>query len=39
VDAIVEAIVAEHDVDRATASNDVGETLARLRSLGLLVLP
>jgi hypothetical protein len=37
-DAIVEAIVSEHDVDRHAASKDVGETLARLRSIGLLVL-
>jgi hypothetical protein len=37
-DAIVEAIVSEHDVDRDAASKDVGETLARLRSIGLLVL-
>jgi hypothetical protein len=36
-DAIVEAIVSEHDVDRDAASKDVGETLARLRSIGLLV--
>jgi hypothetical protein len=36
-DAIVEAIVSEHDVDRDAASNDVGEMLSRLRSMGLLL--
>lgn len=37
-DAIAEAIVSEHDVDRKEASKDVVEMLARLRSMGLLVL-
>lgn len=37
-DAIVEAIVAEHDVDRNAASKDVDEMLARLQSMGLLRL-
>jgi len=37
-DAIVEAIMSEYDVDRDAASKDVGEMLARLQSMGLLVL-
>jgi hypothetical protein len=36
-DAIVEAIVSEHEVDRNAASKDVGEMLARLRFMGLLL--
>lgn len=37
-DAIVQAIVSEHDVDRNVASRDVADMLARFRSMGLVVL-
>jgi len=37
-DAIVEAIVTEHDVDRNAAAKDVGEMLERLQSMGLLLI-
>jgi len=37
-EAIVEAVVSRHDVERDVASKDVGETLERMRSLGLLAV-
>lgn len=36
-EAIVDAVVAGHEVDREVASKDVDEALERMRSLGLLV--
>jgi len=37
-DSIVEAIVAEHDVDRNAVLKDVDEMLVRLQSIGLIRL-
>jgi len=36
-EAIVDAVVSGHEVDRDVATKDVDETLERMRSLGLLV--